>query len=142
MKDRCLIQRLWCLFSLCIITPFGFWFKYYNGPGYKWFNDYGAGVLYVVFWCLFFHFFFCRKNYALRIAVWVLTATCFLEVLQLCHAPFLQAIRATYIGVLLIGNTFVWLDLPHYVLGAAMGFFWMNLLWKIGGKRVNQEAGD
>ncbi len=126
------IRRLWCLLSICIITPIGFWFKYYRGVGAWWFNDYGAGVLYVVFWCLFFHLIFCRKKNALKIAVWVLVATCLLEVLQLWHAPFLQAIRAIYICGLLIGNTFVWLDLPHYVLGAVIGFFLIKLLEKTG----------
>ena len=110
----------------------GFWSKSYRGVGAWWFNDYGGGVLYVIFWCLFFHLIFCGKKNALKIAVWVLVATCLLEVLQLWHAAFLEAIRAVYIGRTLIGTTFVWLDLPHYVLGAVIGFFLIKLLEKTG----------
>ena len=38
--------------SLLVVTPLGFAFKFYSGPGNWWFNNYGAGVLYEIFWVL------------------------------------------------------------------------------------------
>ena len=44
--------RKYVLLSLLLVTPTGFLFKFYSGPLQWWFNDYGAGVLYVIFWIL------------------------------------------------------------------------------------------
>ncbi|TSA29016.1 MAG: DUF2809 domain-containing protein [Bacteroidetes bacterium] len=50
--------------------------------------------------------------------------TCILSVLdelsQLYHAPWIDAIRSTTIGALILGNTFVWTDLLCYLAGAAL----------------------
>jgi hypothetical protein len=41
-----------CLYSILAVTPVGFGFKLYTGPAHWWFNDYGAGLLYEIFWIL------------------------------------------------------------------------------------------
>ncbi len=38
--------RKYCIYSLIVVTPLGFLFKIYPGPGRWWFNDYGAGLFY------------------------------------------------------------------------------------------------
>jgi hypothetical protein len=43
------------------------------------------------------------------------------EVSQLYHAPWIDAIRATIPGKLVLGNTFHWPDLPAYAVGIAIG---------------------
>ena len=123
-----LLKRKWIIFSLCIVTPAGFLFKFYAGAGHKWFNDYGAGLLYEIFWCLVVFFFIPYRKYITRIALWVLVITCILETLQLWHPPFLQLIRSTFLGSALIGTTFVWWDFPHYVLGCAIAWVLMKAL--------------
>ena len=136
-------RQLWILFSLCVVTPSGFLFKWYNGPGRWWFNDYGAGVLYEIFWCLVLLLLSPgsqTQNSALggqptskstiRIAVGVFAVTCVLEVLQLWHPAFLEKIRATFLGSALIGTTFVWWDFPHYALGSFIGWLWMRTIIK------------
>jgi len=120
--------RGWILITLCVITPAGFLFKGYRGPGRLWFNDYGAGVLYEVFWCLVVFFFIPWKRNAVRVAVAVFIVTCALEILQLWHPPFLQAIRSTFLGSALLGTTFVWWDFPHYALGCLIGWALMRIL--------------
>ena len=112
--------------SLLVVTPLGFLFKLYAGPGQRWFNNYGAGVLYVIFWCLVLFLIWPRRERAARIAAGVLAATCLLEVLQLWHPPLLEQVRATFLGRALVGTTFAWWDLPHYLLGAALGWWWMR----------------
>jgi hypothetical protein len=117
--------RLWTLLSLLLVTPLGFGLKFYSGPGRNWGNNYAAGALYVVFWCLLLFLIRPRREFAARIAIGVLITTCLLEVLQLWHPPPLETIRHTFLGRTLLGTTFSWCDFPHYLLGAALGWVWM-----------------
>lgn len=55
---------------------------------------------------------------ARRVWQWATATTVIIEVSQLCKAPWLQAIRATAFGKLLLGNTFLWSDVASVVLGA------------------------
>lgn len=43
--------RLRSFVSLLIVTPIGFTSKFYTGPGAWWFNNYGGGIFYEIFWC-------------------------------------------------------------------------------------------
>lgn len=112
--------------SLSLVTVAGFLFKFYIGSSQKWFNEYGAGVCYEIFWCLFFFLIFSKRKDITKIAVYVLIVTCILETLQLWHPVFLQAIRSTFLGKALLGTTFVWWDFPHYVVGCLIGWVWMR----------------
>ncbi len=123
-------KRKWILVALFIVTPAGFLSKSYSGAGHWWFNDYGGGLLYDVFWCLVVFFFVPKKKYAAPIAVVVLLITCILETLQLWHPPFLQLVRSYYLGSALLGTTFVWWDFPHYVLGCFIGWLCMRAISK------------
>lgn len=121
-------QTIFIIFSLLIVIPMGFLFKYYPGPAHEWFNDYGAAVFYEIFWCLF-AFLFVRSGAAVKqIPIWVFVITIILEFLQLWHPPLLEALRATLIGKLLLGTTFAWWDFPHYVLGSVLGWLWLRQL--------------
>ena len=124
------LKRKWILAALFIVTPTGFLFKFYSGPACRWFNDYGAGVMYEIFWCMVIFFFCPRKKAAIKIAVAVFLATCFLEILQLWHPWFLQQVRSTFLGGALLGTTFVWWDFPHYVLGCLIGWLLMRAISK------------
>lgn len=122
------LERKWILLSLCVVTPAGFLCKSYTGPGRDWFFHYGGGVLYEIFWCLMLFFFWPRRRAAVPIALGVFIITCILEVMQLWHAGFLQQIRSTFLGRALIGDTFVWLDFPHYLLGCLIAWLWMRAI--------------
>ena len=127
-----LLLRKWILLSLCIVIPLGFWFKFYTGPGEFWFNNYGAGLVYEIFWCLVVFLLVrpVREN-TVKIAVMVFVVTCLLEVLQLWHPMFLESIRKTFLGSAILGTTFVWWDFPHYVLGSTIGLLWMRGIIKL-----------
>ena len=116
------------ILSLLVVTPLGFAFKFYPESGNGWFNNYGAGLLYEIFWILLAFLFFHSKKSANVIPVYVFVITCILEFLQLWHPPFLVMIRSSFLGSALIGTTFVWLDFPHYVLGCLMGWIWLRFL--------------
>ena len=124
------LKRKWILLSLCIITPAGFLCKYYSGPAHLWFNCYGAGVMYEVFWCMVIFFFCPRKAATTKIAISVFCVTSFLELLQLWQPWFLQQARSTFLGGALLGTTFVWWDFPHYVLGCLIGWLCMRIISK------------
>ncbi len=130
-----LFRRWLIILSLCVITPLGFWFKFYTGPCRWWFNDYGAAVLYEVFWCLAAFFIWPERKNAAKIALCVLAVTCALETLQLWHPPFLQHIRSTFVGKGLIGTTFVWWDFPHYILGCFIGWLWIICIAELSDRR-------
>ncbi|MDO9548432.1 MAG: DUF2809 domain-containing protein [Candidatus Marinimicrobia bacterium] len=115
------------LIALLIITPIGFYSKFYSGPLRYWVNDSLCDVFYVIFWCLVLALFFNRLK-PMHIAGIVLFATCILEFLQLWHPPFLELLRSNFIGVTILGNVFTWSDFPYYFLGSLIGYFWVSKL--------------
>ena len=121
-----LSKRSFIILSLLIITPAGFLFKFYSGPAQHWVNNYFAGLLYEIFWCLVVFFFWPNKKYIIKIAIGVFFVTSFLEILQLWHPWILEQIRSTFMGKTLIGTTFSWWDFPHYVVGCVIGWYWMR----------------
>lgn len=125
LMDGLRVVRRRVLLSLLVVTPLGFLLKLYAGPGRGWFNNYAAGVLYEIFWCLVLLFLWPHRKYMVKIAVGVFVVTSILEVLQLWHPWMLEKIRSTFLGRALVGTTFSWLDFPHYVLGCALGWLWM-----------------
>ena len=110
--------------SLLLIAALGFLAKFYAGPGRVWVNDSFAGVFYVVFWCVLAAVVFSRAG-ALRIAAIIVIVTSGLEVLQLWHPPFLESIRSTFPGRMLLGTSFVFSEFFYYVLGGVVGFVWI-----------------
>jgi hypothetical protein len=106
----------------------GFALKLDDGPGQDWVNNYAAGVLYEVFWCLVLFLVWPRPEYITRIAVGVFLVMSLLEVLQLWHPWLLERFRDTFLGKALIGTTFSWWDIPHYVVGCALGWLWMRVI--------------
>jgi hypothetical protein len=103
--------------------PFGYWLRF-RAPFSPQFCDSAGGALYVILWILMVGVFLWRPA-ARRIAGTVLAITCALEFLQLWHPAWLEAIRATFPGRVLLGTTFGWTDFPPYFLGAALG--WLML---------------
>lgn len=58
-------------------------------------------------------------SWALAVAGFGISAL--VEVSQLSHAAVLEAVRATTLGRLVLGTTFVWSDFPCYAAGALLG---------------------
>ena len=141
MKKKNLI-RIWIGFSLLIVTPAGFLFKFYSGPAQWWFNNYGVGVLYEIFWILLIFFLAPRRGLINKVALWVFTVTCVLEFLQLWHPWFLEKIRSYFFGSALIGTTFAWWDFPHYVIGCFMGWWLMKTISNVRNRANRDEKSN
>jgi hypothetical protein len=119
----------WTLISILIITPVGFYSKFYQGPAASWVNNSLGGMFYVIFWCLVVFLFFPKRKPE-KIAAIVLTITCLLEFLQLWHPLFLELLRSYFIGATILGSSFTWMDFPYYFLGSAIGWLWLRWINK------------
>lgn len=102
---------------LLLVVPLGFAAKLH---GTAWMQNYGAGVLYEVFWVL--AVLMLRPGLSPRgAAAGVLAVTAVLEFLQLWHPSPLEAARSTFAGQALLGSDFSWWDFPHYLAGCVVG---------------------
>ena len=122
-----ILKKKWTLVAIAIVVPLGFYSKFYDGPASSWVNNSLGGVLYVIFWSLLFSVLIPGSK-PWKIVSIVLLITSVLEILQLWHPPFMEAIRSTFIGVTLIGNSFSWLDLVHYAIGSLVSLGFLRIL--------------
>jgi len=65
-----------------------------------------------------------------------LALTFMVELSQLYHAPWIDSIRQTTLGGLVLGFGFLWTDLVCYTLGVAIG---ASLEWAIGAARPSKN---
>ena len=126
-KNRWLKYRIALLASMIIIIPLGYVVRFSQGLNPAWLHDALGSVAYEIFWILFFAFLLPKVS-PLRIAIAVCIGTCAIEFLQLWKPPFLQAARSTLPGRLILGNTFLWEDLPVYFVGSFIGWVFISLL--------------
>ncbi len=107
------------LVCLILTVILGLATKFYEGIFSQWLNNSFSSIFSEAFWILLVIFIRPQLPPGF-VAFWVFLVTSFLEFLQLWKPPFLQAIRATLIGRLLLGNTFVWWDFLYYILGCTL----------------------
>lgn len=121
--------RLILLISMIVIVPLGYIIRF-SQPTQGGLGDFLGSVAYEIFWILFVVFLFPKFSVA-KVAIAVCLATCAIEVLQLWTPPFLQVIRATLPGRLVLGNTFSWSDFPAYVVGSFLGWLGVRSLRRL-----------
>jgi len=114
------------LWSFGAVTLLGTLGKFYPGPGRSWLNNSFGGVPYVILFMALVALIWPRLAPG-WVALGVLVATCLLEVLQLWQPAWLQAVRATLPGRLVLGSTFSPSDFGYYLIGAGLG--WLGLRW-------------
>lgn len=83
-------------------------------------SKYGGDALWALMVFVGFGFLFPRAS-TLTVALLALTFAWGVEFSQFYHALWIDAVRATIPGKLVLGNTFNWPDLPAYALGIALG---------------------
>ena len=86
----------------------------------QWLSNNGGDALWALMVFVGFGFLFPRAS-TLTVALLALTLSWGVEVSQLYHAPWIDAVRATLPGRLVFGTTFAWPDLPAYAVGIALG---------------------
>jgi len=112
---------LYYLFVLVLLVLFGGFILVYKGQGAAWLRNSVGGTVYVAFGVVLFTFFL--RKHRLKTAIAVLLVTCGLEFLQLIKSPFLTGLRSTFIGAVLLGNSFNPEDFYYYSAGAILGYF-------------------
>lgn len=127
VKSKNFRKRIIALIALIIITPLGFYTKFYSGPYSEWVNDSLGGLFYVIFWCLIVNIILIRSR-AWKIAVFVLLMTSCIEFLQLWHPPFLENLRSNFIGQTILGNSFNPTDFIYYVMGSLLGLSLLSII--------------
>lgn len=118
---RFIKERLVLLISLIIVTPVGFYTKFYDGKYNQWVNDKLCDVFYVIFWILLFKLIF-RRAKSLKIASIIFVITSLIEFSQLWHPRFLEYLRGFFLGRTLLGSQFAPSDFLYYLIGALIGY--------------------
>lgn len=119
--------RVTLLASAVLLVPIGYIVRFSQGFGAPWLHDALGSIAYELFWMMLVLFCFPRLS-PLKVAIAVGFATCAIEFLQLWQPPWLQAVRATLPGRLVLGNTFAWSDFPPYFMGSFLGWIWGRTL--------------
>jgi len=86
----------------------------------QWLSNNGGDALWALMVFIGFGFLLPRAS-TLMVALLALTFAWGIEFSQLYHAPWIDAVRATIPGRLVLGTTFNWPDLPAYAVGIALG---------------------
>jgi hypothetical protein len=114
-------ERLRLMLAILLVVPAGLAVKFCVPGGFgRWCDLYGAAILYEVLWVLML------RLIAPRLAphtcgLVVLVGTSAVEFLQLWHPPWLDAVRRTFMGAALLGQSFDPWDFAYYVIGSALG---------------------
>jgi hypothetical protein len=84
-------------------------------------HKYGGDTLWALLVFLGFGFIFIRAS-TLRVALMAFCFSCVVEFTQLYHGPWIESVRGTRLGALVLGATFNWPDLIAYGVGISLGF--------------------
>ena len=119
--------RLALLVGIVCIIPLGYAVRFSSALNAPLLQDIAGAVCYQILWMMIVAFIRPKVSLA-KCAVGVFIASSAIEFLQLCKSPFLVALRATWLGRVILGNTFLWEDFPPYALGCALGWIALRAL--------------
>lgn len=133
---------MYAFIGLALVIPLGLGSKVYDGPARAWVEGYAGDVLYELAWMflvvgLWPALLKSRQGIS-RLAMAVFTVTAGFEFLQLWQPAWLQAWRATLLGKLILGTTFIVWDFVYYALGCLLGWAILKLWQRQLGLQPNQ----
>jgi len=109
-------------FLMLVITIFsGLASRYFSDNLPHWVRLYLGDALWALMVFLLFGFFFYQKS-SRWVAIAALTFSFGIEISQLYHAVWIDALRANPLGGLLLGFGFLWSDLLCYTVGITFGY--------------------
>jgi hypothetical protein len=127
--------RLALLISMIAIIPIGYSARFYLPADWEWLRNLIGNIAYECFWVLFVAFLIPQVT-PVRIAIGVCLASFAIEFLQLWQAPWMQALRMTLFGRLVLGNSFYWPDFLQYMAGSFGGWLWIRAMARRWGKVI------
>lgn len=81
----------------------------------------GDALYAVMIFFLLKTFFHVKKSSSIFLASFVICVL--IELSQLIQTPWLNSIRATKLGALVLGNGFLWIDILAYAIGVLLAFW-------------------
>lgn len=113
--------------SLAVTLAMGVATQFAGGANLEWIARQLGGTFYVLLW-IFLALTAFPKWRAPLVCVGALLATMLIECMQLWHPAWLDALRSTRPGRLLLGSSFDCMDFPYYGLGCLLGLVWTRWL--------------
>jgi hypothetical protein len=114
-------NRFLQLFLLVITIAVGLASRHFSAYLPHWVQLYLGDALWAFMVFLLFGFFFHKKS-TLWIALAALTFSFSIEISQLYHASWIDALRTNRLGGLVLGFGFLWSDLVCYTVGVGFGY--------------------
>ena len=99
---------------------------------------YSEDILWALMVFLLFAFLFNKKS-TIFIISWAIICSYSIEISQLYHAPWIDAIRNTVLGGLILGFGFLWSDLVCYTIGVIIGIIIDIMINKTNIKVMSNE---
>ena len=99
---------------------------------------YSGDILWALMVFLLFAFLFNKKS-TIFIISWAIICSYSTEISQLYHAPWIDAIRNTVLGGLILGFGFLWSDLVCYTIGIIIGIIIDIMINKTNIKVMSNE---
>ena len=99
---------------------------------------YSGDILWALMVFLLFAFLFNKKS-TIFIISWAIIFSYSIEISQLYHAPWIDSIRNTTLGGLIVGFGFLWSDLVCYTIGIIIGIIIDIIINKTNIKVINNE---
>ena len=126
------MKRNRCLYLVLLVftVAAGLASRKFAGPGPNWVHSYLGDTLWAFMVFLLLGLIFHKKD-TLWVAAVTLAFSYVIEVSQLYHAPWIDALRAYQLGGLILGYGFLWSDLLCYTAGAGMGIVMEKLMSKL-----------
>ena len=112
-------NRLWYFVAGCTVVALGLSSRTYAGLLPEILARYSGDTLYATMIFIGFGFLFPRWR-SFRVAVVSLLVCYAIELSQLYHAPWIDDIRRTRAGGLVLGYGFLWSDLLCYTIGVTL----------------------
>ena len=113
-------NRLTYLALIIIVLIAGLCSRYFTGYLPGWINLCLGDVLWALIVFFLFGFIFSAKKTSFIAAIALLFSSG-IELSQLYHSPWIDALRHTMLGGLVLGFGFLWSDLVAYSVGIAIG---------------------
>jgi hypothetical protein len=113
-------KRMHYFVAVVLVIAFGLLWRSGWIPFPSWLSNNGGDALWALMVFLGLGFLLPRAS-TRRVAWLALVFAWGVEFSQLYHASWIDGMRATIPGRLVLGNTFHWPDLPAYAVGVALG---------------------
>ncbi len=119
--------RLITFVCLILLVPIGYAARFYLSSDQEWLRNLLGNIAYESFWVLLVMFLF-PTIAPIKAAIGVCLASFAIEFLQLWQPDWLQTLRATLPGRLVLGSSFYWLDFLQYGVGSFVGWLWVRTI--------------